>query len=69
MLTEEQSRVYQVRAAEMLDQAGIVLTNDEVADIEVADFALDDFEREGLLLYTYINTDRYCAKDLVMLPK
>lgn len=69
MLTKEQTEAYRQRAAEMLAQAGIVLSKDEVSDIEIADFALDDFEREGLLLYTYINTDRYCAKDLVLLPR
>lgn len=59
---------YQRRAADMLARAGVLLTKKEVSDIEVADFALDDFECEGLVLHTYVNTDRYCAKDLVMLP-
>jgi D-lyxose ketol-isomerase len=56
------------RAAAELARAGIVLTPDEVERIELADFGLDDFEREGLILFTYVNTDRYCAKELLLLP-
>jgi D-lyxose ketol-isomerase len=56
------------RAAAELAKAGIVLTPEEVERIELADFALDDFEREGLILFTYVNTDRYCAKELLLLP-
>jgi len=56
------------RAAEMLARAGIVLTAAEVARIEVADFGLAELERTGLQLLTYVNTDRYCAKELVLFP-
>jgi D-lyxose ketol-isomerase len=54
------------RAAELLERVGIVLSSDERAHIEVADFGLADLERTGLQLVTYVNTDRYCAKELVM---
>jgi D-lyxose ketol-isomerase len=54
------------RAAAMLARAGITLTGEERARIEIADFGLDDLEREGLQLLTYVNTDRYCAKELVL---
>lgn len=57
------------RALEMLNAAGIVLTQDEIARIEVADMGLGRIAREGLQLITYINTDRYCAKELVLLPE
>jgi D-lyxose ketol-isomerase len=57
-----------VRAAAMLDRAGIVLTAAERAQIEVADFGLAELERTGLQLITYVNTDRYCAKELVLFP-
>jgi D-lyxose ketol-isomerase len=56
------------RAAAELAAAGIVLSPDERARIEIADFGLDDFEREGLTLFTYVNTERYCAKELLLLP-
>jgi D-lyxose ketol-isomerase len=56
------------RAAGMLERVGIVLTPEEVARIEVADFGLTELERTGLQLLTYVNTDRYCAKELVLFP-
>jgi D-lyxose ketol-isomerase len=52
----------------MLAEAGIVLTPAEREGIEVADFGLDDLERWGLQIVVYVNTERVCAKELVMLP-
>jgi D-lyxose ketol-isomerase len=56
------------RAAAMLADAGIVLTRRERDELEVADFGLDELERTGLQLVTYINTERVCAKELVLFP-
>ena len=50
------------------EQANIVLTAEEQASIEIADFGLDDLEHTGLELVTYINTERVCAKELVLFP-
>ncbi|MBB6730082.1 D-lyxose/D-mannose family sugar isomerase [Cohnella zeiphila] len=58
----------QRRAAEMLAGAGVVLTAEEAGRIEVAGFGLGRLEEQGLELITYVNTDRYCAKDLVLFP-
>ena len=56
------------RAAGMLQRAGLTITPEERARIEVADFGLGELERTGLQLITYVNTDRYCAKELVLFP-
>jgi D-lyxose ketol-isomerase len=56
------------RAAAMLEAAGIVLTPEERERIEIADFGLGEFERAGLAILVYVNTERVCAKELVMLP-
>ena len=56
------------RAAEMLQRVGMSLTPEERVRIEVADFGLGELERTGLQLLTYVNTDRYCAKELVLFP-
>jgi D-lyxose ketol-isomerase len=56
------------RAAAMLDEAGIVLTADERQNIEIADFGLDRLDEVGLQIVVYVNTDRVCAKELVMFP-
>jgi D-lyxose ketol-isomerase len=56
------------RAASALAEAGITLTPPERETIEVADFGLGDLERVGLQLIVYVNTERVCAKDLVLFP-
>jgi D-lyxose ketol-isomerase len=68
MLTEQQVETARARAREYLAKAGIVLTPDESAAIEVADFGLGQLEETGLQLVTYVNTERVCAKELVLLP-
>ncbi len=49
-------------------KAGIALTDAEREHIEVADFGLGSVKDIGLQLITYINTDRVCAKEMVLLP-
>ncbi len=56
------------RAAAMLADAGVVLTPSERETIEVADFGLGDLERYGLQIVVYVNTERVCAKELVLFP-
>ena len=58
----------QKRAKDVLAATGIVLTPEEAANIEVADMGLNRLAVEGLELVTYINNDRYCAKELVLFP-
>ena len=55
-------------AIEYYEKAHIVLTEEEKARIEVADLGLDRVDDIGLQLLTYINTDRVCAKEMVLLP-
>lgn len=55
-------------AVAMLQKAGIVITPQERARFEVADFGLEDLERTGLEVLTYVNTERCCAKEIVMFP-
>ena len=50
------------------EKAHIVLTDAEKARIEVAEFDLGCVQEVGLELLTYINTDRVCAKEMVLLP-
>jgi D-lyxose ketol-isomerase len=55
-------------AATMLAEAGIVLTPAERDRIEVADFGLGRLGETGLQILVYVNTDRVCAKELVLFP-
>jgi D-lyxose ketol-isomerase len=56
------------RAADVLAQAGVALTPVEIDAIEVADFGLSRLEETGLQIVVYVNTERVCAKELVMFP-
>jgi len=67
-MTREEYEVLQARALEYYDKAGIVLTPQEKENIEVADFGLADIEHIGLILVTYVNTSRCCAKEMVLFP-
>jgi D-lyxose ketol-isomerase len=58
----------QEQAAAALAKAGIIITAEEQANLEIADFGLGEFSRTGLAIVQYVNTDRYCAKELVLLP-
>ena len=68
MITREEHEAAQIYAAEQLALAGVVLNSDERAGIEVADFGLGRLREFGLLVHVYVNTDRYCAKELVLYP-
>ena len=54
------------RTLDILAEAGIVLSTDEMERVEIADMGLGRLEEEGLQLVTYVNNDRYCAKELVL---
>lgn len=51
-----------------LEGAHIALTDGEKRSVEVADFELGNVRELGLQLIVYINTDRVCAKEMVLLP-
>ncbi|MGH3073051.1 MAG: cupin domain-containing protein [Gaiellaceae bacterium] len=68
MISRDELHEAQAYAAEQLAACGIVLTEAERAEIEVADFGLSRLREQGLQLFVYVNTDRYCAKELVMYP-
>lgn len=52
----------------IIAQSGLFFTEQEIANLEVTDFGLDDFQQMGLTVHTYLNTDRCCAKELIILP-
>lgn len=68
MITEKQYREAQKKALEYFEKAGIVITEKEQENIEVADFGLGELVETGLELVVYVNTERICAKELVLFP-
>lgn len=69
MITRQEYEEAREAALEMLRRAGIAVTPEEEQRIEVADFGLNDLRRTGLQILTYVNTDRVCAKELVLFPR
>ena len=67
-MTKQQYKEAQRRAAEYLNKAGLAVTDTEKENIEVAFWGFNDLERVGLQILTYVNTERVCAKELVMFP-
>lgn len=68
MISRELYKEAVKRTLSFFEKAGIVLTNEEKGNVEVADFGLNDLYNTGLELVTYLNTDRVCAKELVLFP-
>jgi D-lyxose ketol-isomerase len=68
MISSQQYENTVNRAVGLLQKAGIVITPEERARFEVADFGLGELEKTGLEILTYVNTQRCCAKELVMFP-
>jgi D-lyxose ketol-isomerase len=68
MKLEDVARIRK-RAARLLHRAQIAVTAKEEERIEVSDFGLGNIERVGLLVLVYENNDRYCAKEIILLPR
>lgn len=60
--------VYVKHALAYYEKASIILTDEEKQRIEVADFGLGSVGEVGLEILTYINTERVCAKEMVLTP-
>lgn len=68
MLSKELYAEYRQKALKYLDDAGIVITAEEKNNMEVAEYGLGQVDKIGLELIVYVNTDRCCAKELILLP-
>ena len=69
MLNKSQAKAAKARAAAMMERAGMIVSAKDREAIEVAEMGLSDLERTGVELLVYVNTDRYCAKELVLFPR
>lgn len=66
MVSNDEKHELRDRTATFLSEAGVVLTDDEREEIEIVDYGLDAIEEVGTEIVTYVNTERYCAKELVL---
>ena len=68
MLSKQEYLSAKEKTLAFFEKAHISITDEEKEKIEVADFGLGDLDTIGLELLTYVNTDRCCAKELVLFP-
>lgn len=64
MISKEKWLQTRSRALELYQAANIVLTSEEINQLEIADFGLGRLEEIELEINTYVNTERVCAKKL-----
>jgi D-lyxose ketol-isomerase len=69
MITQKEHGAAVDRSIQMLRQAGFAITPAERERLEVADFGLGELSQIGLEILTYVNTDRVCAKEIIMFPR
>ncbi|MFI5387780.1 MAG: D-lyxose/D-mannose family sugar isomerase [Fimbriimonadales bacterium] len=69
MITRTEYEQVKTEAVALLKLAGIKLRPDEEQAIEVADCGLGRIREVGVQLVVYVNTERCCAKELVLLPR
>ena len=65
----DEAREIRVKALELLMKAHIAVTPDEAENMEVADFGLGDIGNVGLQVVVCENNDRYCAKEIILMPR
>lgn len=68
MISKEEFEIARKQTIMYFENAGIAITEEEKEKIEVADFGLGDLWNTGLEILTYVNTERVCAKELVLTP-
>ena len=68
MITRKLCQEAQEWAYNFFLKAGVPIRNDEKEKIEIVDFGLNQFEKEGMHLLTMISTNRYAAKALALAP-
>lgn len=68
MIVESEYRYAQRRAAQMIREAGVVITEEEADSVEVVDFGLSCLAVEGVQVLTLFATERVSAKVLTLFP-
>ena len=68
MIKKSEYEAVQKRAAEMIENSGIFITEEEKTKIEVVDFGLNHLEIEGAQILTLFSTERVSAKIIALFP-
>lgn len=68
MITRKEFIKSRDKAAQMMREAGIIINQNEIDDMDVADFGLNDLALEGGQMLTFFNTSRVSAKVIALFP-
>lgn len=68
IMDPQQADEARFRALSYLSQAGIILTPKERDSMEITDLGLGRLETVGVQIVVYVNTQRCCAKELILFP-
>ncbi|MDD3959961.1 MAG: D-lyxose/D-mannose family sugar isomerase [Oscillospiraceae bacterium] len=66
MLTQTERQEVKAKVLLMLNQAGIAVTDAEAREMEIAEYGMNRWAEIGLQILVYVNTERCCAKELVL---
>lgn len=69
VLKEKIKKEVKKDALALFNKACIVLREDEIANMEIKDVGLGKIRTCGLQIVTYVNENRYCAKEIAVLPE
>ncbi|HOJ30569.1 MAG TPA: D-lyxose/D-mannose family sugar isomerase [bacterium] len=68
MISKAKTLELKKAATEILKKACIAVRDEEIASMEIVELGLGKPEIIGLQIIVYVNNDRYCAKELILLP-
>ena len=69
MLKRQEYEQARQKAINCLRIAKITITKDEEKNIEICDYGISDLMNIGAQILIYINTERYCAKEMILFPR
>lgn len=67
-MSQKEYEALKQEALKLYDAAHIVLTEKEKENMEITGFGLGQTRISGLIIVTYVNTEKCCAKEMVLLP-
>lgn len=68
MIRQDELENARKRAAEMIRKAGIVISDDEIEKMDVADFGLSNLKEEGAQIVALADTDKYAVRVIALFP-
>lgn len=68
MIKKQVYQEAQKRATQLIRSSGIKISDKESEELQVADFGLGQFEKEGAQIFTFCNTERVSTKVIVLFP-